>query len=70
MKFVESLHPNLKITTPADLALAEALLKINIMSKATYEWRQIPNGPRLAVATVADSECAALTIHVPGGQPR
>jgi 2-C-methyl-D-erythritol 4-phosphate cytidylyltransferase len=26
-KFVESFHPNLKITTPADLALAEALLK-------------------------------------------
>lgn len=37
------------------------------MSKATYEWRQIPNGPRLAVATVADSECAALTIHIPAG---
>ena len=27
VKFVESAHPNLKITTPADLALAEALLK-------------------------------------------
>lgn len=27
VKFVESRHPNLKITTPADLALAEALLK-------------------------------------------
>lgn len=26
VKFIESLHPNLKITTPADLALAEALL--------------------------------------------
>lgn len=26
VKFVESLHPNLKITTPADLALATALL--------------------------------------------
>jgi predicted Zn-dependent peptidase len=37
------------------------------MSKATYQWHQIPNGPRLAVATVADSECAALTIHVPAG---
>lgn len=37
------------------------------MSKATYEWQQIPGGPRLAVATVADSECAALTIHVPAG---
>ncbi len=29
VKFVESLHPNLKITTPADLALAEALLGRN-----------------------------------------
>ena len=28
VKFVESRHPNLKITTPADLALAEALLSI------------------------------------------
>jgi len=37
------------------------------MSKATYEWRQIPGGPLLAVATVADSECAALSIHVPAG---
>ncbi len=37
------------------------------MSKANYEWRQIPGGPRLAVATVADSECAALTIHIPAG---
>jgi predicted Zn-dependent peptidase len=37
------------------------------MSKATYEWRQIPGGPRLAVATVADSECAALSIYVPAG---
>jgi predicted Zn-dependent peptidase len=37
------------------------------MSKATYEWRQIPDGPRLAVATVPDSECAALSIHVPAG---
>ncbi len=27
VKFVESRHPNLKITTPADLALAEALMK-------------------------------------------
>ncbi len=27
VKFVESTHPNLKITTPADLALAEALLR-------------------------------------------
>jgi 2-C-methyl-D-erythritol 4-phosphate cytidylyltransferase len=27
VKFIESTHPNLKITTPADLALAEALLQ-------------------------------------------
>jgi 2-C-methyl-D-erythritol 4-phosphate cytidylyltransferase len=27
VKFIESRHPNLKITTPADLALAEALMK-------------------------------------------
>jgi predicted Zn-dependent peptidase len=37
------------------------------MSKATYEWLQIPGGPRLAVATVPNSECAALSIHVPAG---
>jgi predicted Zn-dependent peptidase len=37
------------------------------MSKAIYEWRQIPNGPRLTVATVADSECAALSIYIPAG---
>ena len=29
VKFIASRHPNLKITTPADLALAEALLRIN-----------------------------------------
>ncbi|HEX5790803.1 MAG TPA: 2-C-methyl-D-erythritol 4-phosphate cytidylyltransferase [Luteolibacter sp.] len=27
VKFVESLHPNLKITTPADLSIAEAMLE-------------------------------------------
>ncbi len=37
------------------------------MSKAIYEWRQIPDGPRLAVATLADSECAALSIYIPAG---
>lgn len=37
------------------------------MNKASYEWRQIPHGPRLAVATLPDSECAALSIHVPAG---
>lgn len=28
VKFIESHHPNLKITTPADLAIADAMLKI------------------------------------------
>ena len=37
------------------------------MSMAHYQWRVLPNGPRLAVATLADSECATLTIHVPAG---
>jgi predicted Zn-dependent peptidase len=37
------------------------------MSKAIYDWRQIPNGPRLAVATLADSECVALSIYIPAG---
>lgn len=37
------------------------------MSKAIYEWRKIPDGPRLAVATIADSECAALSIYIPAG---
>ncbi|MBK1881302.1 insulinase family protein [Luteolibacter pohnpeiensis] len=37
------------------------------MNKATYEWRQIPGGPKLAVATVPDSECAALSIYIPAG---
>lgn len=37
------------------------------MSKAIYEWRRIPNGPRLAVATLPDSECAALSIYIPAG---
>jgi predicted Zn-dependent peptidase len=37
------------------------------MNKATYDWTQIPGGPRLAVATLPDSECAALSIHIPAG---
>ncbi len=37
------------------------------MSKAIYEWRQLANGPRLAVATLVDSECAALSIYIPAG---
>ncbi|KAB2641476.1 MAG: insulinase family protein [Verrucomicrobia bacterium] len=37
------------------------------MSSASYSWRQLPGGPRLAVATLAQSECAALSIYVPAG---
>ncbi len=37
------------------------------MSKATYEWRQVPDGPRLVLATLEDSECAALSIYIPAG---
>jgi predicted Zn-dependent peptidase len=37
------------------------------MSKANYHWRRLPGGPRLAVATVPDSECAALSIYIPAG---
>lgn len=37
------------------------------MSRAVYQWKRLEGGPRLAVATLADAECAALTIHVPAG---
>jgi predicted Zn-dependent peptidase len=37
------------------------------MSKVIYSWKQIPNGPRLAVATLPESECAALSIYIPAG---
>ena len=37
------------------------------MSKAVYEWKQIPNGPRLAVATLPESECASFSIYIPAG---
>jgi predicted Zn-dependent peptidase len=37
------------------------------MRAATYAWRQLSAGPRLAVATLTDSECAALAIYVPAG---
>ncbi|MFT4177328.1 MAG: pitrilysin family protein [Luteolibacter sp.] len=37
------------------------------MNKATYEWRRLPAGPRLAVATLPDSECGALSIYIPAG---
>ncbi len=37
------------------------------MSTATYDWLQLPGGPRLAVATIPDTECVALSIYVPAG---
>lgn len=37
------------------------------MNSPTYAWRQLPGGPRLTVATLAHSECAALSIYVPAG---
>lgn len=37
------------------------------MSTANYQWRQLPGGPRLAVATLPESECAALSIYIPAG---
>lgn len=37
------------------------------MSTANYEWRQIPGGPKLATAMVADAECAAMSIYIPAG---
>lgn len=37
------------------------------MKSATHSWRQLPGGPRLAVATLPDSECAAVSIYVPAG---
>ena len=37
------------------------------MSVASYEWKQLPNGPRLAVANLPDAECATLSFHIPAG---
>ncbi len=37
------------------------------MNTASYQWQQIPDGPRLAVATLADSECASFSIYLPAG---
>ena len=37
------------------------------MNKANYDWCQIDKGPRLAVATLPDAECASFAIHVPAG---
>jgi predicted Zn-dependent peptidase len=37
------------------------------MNPATYESLTLPSGLRLAVASLPQSECAALSIHVPAG---
>lgn len=37
------------------------------MNPATYEALRLPSGFRLAVANLPQSECAALSIHVPAG---
>lgn len=33
----------------------------------TYSWQTLPGGPRLAVATLPESECAAVSIYIPAG---
>jgi len=37
------------------------------MNGPTYTWRQLDGGPRLAVATLPASECAAVSIYIPAG---
>lgn len=37
------------------------------MSRAHYYLEELPCGFRLAVATLPDSECAALSVHIPAG---
>lgn len=37
------------------------------MSRARYEMMEMPGGFRLAVAALPESECAALSIHLPAG---
>ncbi|HEY1120868.1 MAG TPA: insulinase family protein, partial [Haloferula sp.] len=37
------------------------------MSRARYEMVEMPGGFRLAVATLPESECAALSVHIPAG---
>ncbi|MCU0780415.1 MAG: insulinase family protein [Akkermansiaceae bacterium] len=37
------------------------------MFDSTYRWLQHPTGLRLAVATLPQSECAALSIYIPAG---
>lgn len=37
------------------------------MNGAEYTWERIPDGPRLAVASIPGSECAALSVFLPAG---
>ena len=37
------------------------------MNPSDTQWRVLPGGPRLAVATLPGSECSALSIHIPAG---
>lgn len=37
------------------------------MSRAIYTWQSLPQGPRLAVATVEGAECAAMQVLIPVG---
>jgi len=37
------------------------------MSGPRYSWQTLPGGPRLAIATLPASECAALSIYIPAG---
>lgn len=37
------------------------------MSRATYTWQTLPQGPRLAVATIDESECSAINVLIPAG---
>lgn len=37
------------------------------MTSAHHELLHLPGGPRLAVATLAESECASLSIYIPAG---
>lgn len=38
-----------------------------IMSRTEYLTHPLPGGPRLALASLPDSECAALSIYIPAG---
>jgi predicted Zn-dependent peptidase len=37
------------------------------MNGSHYTWQRIPGGPRLAVASIPGSECAALSVFLPAG---